>query len=144
MHAHTSVLLCSVPVSYTHLNGIVLIDYITLCRERGQAVLHSVVTAGRSRLRPVLMTKMCIRDRERPELTRSEKLSSTMPEVPVSYTHLQMTVIICFIILFFVIILFIPFVVNNSTAARMIRSLSSTPVSYTHLQHQHRAANRTS
>ena len=27
-------------------NGIVLIDYITLCRERGQAVLHSVVTAG--------------------------------------------------------------------------------------------------
>ena len=39
-------------------NGIVLIDYITLCRERGQAVLHSVVTAGRSRLRPVLMTSL--------------------------------------------------------------------------------------
>ena len=39
-------------------NGIVLIDYITLCRERGQAVLHSVVTAGRSRLRPVLMTTL--------------------------------------------------------------------------------------
>ena len=37
-------------------NGIVLIDYITLCRERGQAVLNSVVTAGKSRLRPVLMT----------------------------------------------------------------------------------------
>ena len=37
-------------------NGIVLIDYITLCRERGQSVLHSVVTAGKSRLRPVLMT----------------------------------------------------------------------------------------
>ena len=36
-------------------NGIVLIDYITLCRERGMAVLHSVVTAGRSRLRPVPM-----------------------------------------------------------------------------------------
>lgn len=37
-------------------NGIVLIDYITLCRERGQAVVNSVVTAGKSRLRPVLMT----------------------------------------------------------------------------------------
>ena len=36
-------------------NG-VLIDYITLCRERGLAVLNSVVTAGKSRLRPVLMT----------------------------------------------------------------------------------------
>ena len=34
-------------------NGIVLIDYITLCRERGMAV-----TAGRSRLRPVLMTTL--------------------------------------------------------------------------------------
>ena len=33
-------------------NGIVLIDYISLCRERGQAVINSVVTAGRSRLRP--------------------------------------------------------------------------------------------
>ena len=39
-------------------NGIVLIDYITLCRERGMAVIHSVVTAGRSRLRPVLMTTL--------------------------------------------------------------------------------------
>lgn len=37
-------------------NGIVLVDYITLCRERGLAVLNSVVTAGKSRLRPVLMT----------------------------------------------------------------------------------------
>ena len=37
-------------------NGIVLSDYITLCRERGLAVLNSVVTAGKSRLRPVLMT----------------------------------------------------------------------------------------
>ena len=42
-------------------NGIVLIDYITLCRERGMAVIHSVVTAGRSRLRPVLLTTLtCI------------------------------------------------------------------------------------
>ncbi len=39
-------------------NGIVLIDYITLCRERGQAIINSVVTAGRSRLRPVLMTTL--------------------------------------------------------------------------------------
>ncbi|NDV63878.1 efflux RND transporter permease subunit [Bacteroides sp. 224] len=39
-------------------NGIVLIDYIILCRERGQAVIYSVVTAGKSRLRPVLMTTL--------------------------------------------------------------------------------------
>ena len=39
-------------------NGIVLIDYIRLCRERGQGVLKAVVTAGRSRLRPVLMTTL--------------------------------------------------------------------------------------
>lgn len=39
-------------------NGIVLIDYIRLCRERGQSVLNAVVTAGRSRLRPVLMTSL--------------------------------------------------------------------------------------
>ncbi len=37
-------------------NGIVLIDYIILCRERGQAVLNAVATGGRSRLRPVIMT----------------------------------------------------------------------------------------
>ena len=39
-------------------NGIVLIDYIKLCRERGESALHAVVTAGKSRLRPVLMTTM--------------------------------------------------------------------------------------
>ncbi|MCQ2286285.1 MAG: efflux RND transporter permease subunit [Bacteroidales bacterium] len=37
-------------------NGIVLIDYTILCRERGQNVHDSVVTAGKSRLRPILMT----------------------------------------------------------------------------------------
>lgn len=37
-------------------NGIVLIDYIRLCRERGMGVIRSVVEAGKSRLRPVLMT----------------------------------------------------------------------------------------
>ncbi len=39
-------------------NGIVLIDYIRLCRERGLGVIKAVVTAGRSRLRPVLMTTL--------------------------------------------------------------------------------------
>lgn len=37
-------------------NGIVLIDYIQLCRERGMGISRSVITSGRSRLRPVLMT----------------------------------------------------------------------------------------
>lgn len=37
-------------------NGIVLIDYTILCRERGLSVINAVVTAGKSRLRPVLMT----------------------------------------------------------------------------------------
>ena len=39
-------------------NGIVLIDYTSLCRERGLGVIRSVVTAGKSRLRPVLMTSV--------------------------------------------------------------------------------------
>ena len=39
-------------------NGIVLIDYTILCRERGQSILNAVVTAGKSRLRPVLMTTL--------------------------------------------------------------------------------------
>lgn len=39
-------------------NGIVLVDYIKLCRERGQGIIHAVVTAGKSRLRPVLMTTL--------------------------------------------------------------------------------------
>ncbi len=37
-------------------NGIVLIDYITLCRERGLSIIASVIASGKSRLRPVLMT----------------------------------------------------------------------------------------
>lgn len=37
-------------------NGIVLIDYTRLCRERGMGLIRSVITAGESRLRPVLMT----------------------------------------------------------------------------------------
>lgn len=39
-------------------NGIVLIDYITLNRERGLSIKLSVVDAGRSRLRPVVMTSL--------------------------------------------------------------------------------------
>ncbi len=39
-------------------NGIVLVDYTILCRERGMDILDSVVTAGKSRLRPILMTTL--------------------------------------------------------------------------------------
>lgn len=39
-------------------NGIVLVDYINLNRERGNAIINSVVTGGKSRLRPVLMTTL--------------------------------------------------------------------------------------
>ena len=39
-------------------NGIVLIDYIMLCRERGLGLMHAVVTSGKSRLRPILMTTL--------------------------------------------------------------------------------------
>ncbi len=39
-------------------NGIVLIDYTRLCRERGLSAIQSAVKAARSRLRPVLMTSL--------------------------------------------------------------------------------------
>ena len=39
-------------------NGIVLIDYITLNRERGLSIKRAVIDAGRSRLRPVIMTAL--------------------------------------------------------------------------------------
>ena len=39
-------------------NGIVLIDYTGLCRERGMSAITATVTAARSRLRPVLMTTL--------------------------------------------------------------------------------------
>lgn len=39
-------------------NGIVLIDYTILCRERGMSIAESVVTAAKSRLRPILMTTL--------------------------------------------------------------------------------------
>ncbi len=37
-------------------NGIVMVDFMNLLRERGLSLSHAVVNAGRSRLRPVLMT----------------------------------------------------------------------------------------
>lgn len=39
-------------------NGIVLIDYIILNRERGMSIRRAVIDAGRSRLRPVVMTTL--------------------------------------------------------------------------------------
>lgn len=39
-------------------NGIVLIDYITLNRERGMSIRRAVIDGGRSRLRPVIMTTL--------------------------------------------------------------------------------------
>jgi len=39
-------------------NGIVMVDYINLNRERGLGIIHAVVKGGKSRLRPVLMTTL--------------------------------------------------------------------------------------
>ncbi|MDR1864686.1 MAG: efflux RND transporter permease subunit [Bacteroidales bacterium] len=39
-------------------NGIVLIDYINLNRERGASLTQAVIAGGKSRLRPVLMTTL--------------------------------------------------------------------------------------
>ncbi len=39
-------------------NGIVLIDYISLNRERGMSVRRAVINGGESRLRPVVMTTL--------------------------------------------------------------------------------------
>ncbi len=39
-------------------NGIVLIDYISLNRERGMSIRRAVVSGGESRLRPVIMTTL--------------------------------------------------------------------------------------
>ena len=39
-------------------NGIVLIDYISLNRERGMSIRRAVVLGGESRLRPVIMTTL--------------------------------------------------------------------------------------
>ena len=39
-------------------NGIVMVDYTNLLRERGMAVSQAVIASGKSRLRPVLMTTL--------------------------------------------------------------------------------------
>lgn len=39
-------------------NGIVMVDYTNLLRERGSSVNQSVIASGKSRLRPVLMTSL--------------------------------------------------------------------------------------
>ncbi len=39
-------------------NGIVLIDYISLNRERGMSIRRAVIDGGESRLRPVVMTTL--------------------------------------------------------------------------------------
>jgi HAE1 family hydrophobic/amphiphilic exporter-1 len=39
-------------------NGIVLVDYINLMRDRGYELNHALVESGKSRLRPVLMTAL--------------------------------------------------------------------------------------
>ncbi len=39
-------------------NGIVMIDFMNLLRERGMSLSQSVINAGKSRLRPVLMTSL--------------------------------------------------------------------------------------
>jgi len=39
-------------------NGIVMVDYINLNRERGMGIISAVVKGGKSRLRPVLMTSL--------------------------------------------------------------------------------------
>ncbi len=39
-------------------NGIVLVDYANLNRERGMGIIRAVVDSGKSRLRPVLMTTL--------------------------------------------------------------------------------------
>lgn len=39
-------------------NGIVMVDYTNLLRERGSAINQAVIASGKSRLRPVLMTSL--------------------------------------------------------------------------------------
>ena len=39
-------------------NGIVIVDFTNLLRERGASINQSVISAGKSRLRPVLMTSL--------------------------------------------------------------------------------------
>ena len=47
-----------IPMGVVVKNGIVLIDYTILMRERGHSVAESTVIAAKSRLRPILMTTL--------------------------------------------------------------------------------------
>ncbi len=47
---------CIMLVGIVVKNGIVLVDYINLNRERGMGIIAAVINGGKSRLRPVLMT----------------------------------------------------------------------------------------
>jgi HAE1 family hydrophobic/amphiphilic exporter-1 len=47
---------CIMLVGIVVKNGIVLVDYINLNRERGMGISSAVISGGKSRLRPVLMT----------------------------------------------------------------------------------------
>ncbi|GAE26289.1 RND multidrug efflux transporter [Halalkalibacter wakoensis JCM 9140] len=39
-------------------NGIILVDYINILRERGMDRIEAIIEAGKSRLRPILMTTL--------------------------------------------------------------------------------------
>ena len=39
-------------------NGIVIVDFTNLLRDRGQSINQAVINSGKSRLRPVLMTSL--------------------------------------------------------------------------------------
>ena len=41
-------------------NGIIMVDYINLNRERGMSITQAVIHGGKSRLRPVLMTSLTL------------------------------------------------------------------------------------
>lgn len=49
---------CIILIGIVVKNGIVLIDYTILCRERGMNTRDASTTAARSRLRPILMTTL--------------------------------------------------------------------------------------
>ena len=53
-----SLLGCVMLIGIVVKNGIVLVDYINLNRERGMSIITAVVQGGKSRLRPVLMTTL--------------------------------------------------------------------------------------
>ena len=53
-----SILGASMLIGIVVKNGIVLIDYTMLLRDRGLGIITATVRAARSRLRPILMTSL--------------------------------------------------------------------------------------